>query len=447
MITDLGTDVLLDIFSLADVSTILTLSQVNRLFNGAAFAKQLWILILRRCSPGSGLWNKTLDKVTTETLIEEVRRAVHGPRTWSCRTHGPPKLIRQSTIQLKDSKYYKFLPGGTHILNYRGKALDCGISRMIECLEVESGRQAWALERLGCGIADVALDLSRGVCNVMVALTFGTPLIAFNVELLIIEANLSTGQSIERLHLPLGSVFPSRQQFLGDFYLCTLHQFDEPADSNFLLVMNWRAEEFVLFKINLLDPIEIKIYPFTAFKRFWLPLNQFDLSSHTLWVWFPCACIPVAEHGILTPSVGHDVKLAITASILHQHTYDLAVSVTELVQPQIKGLSSLWRRAVYTPRTAVTRYRIILPDEPGPAQIVPKSVVRHSRGLSSASDAGYGLADKGGRFFVYPLHQWEVKAPKQLPLPLPTGAQVALAPCGAIVVNEGGGLIKIFHYQ
>ncbi|KAJ7652411.1 hypothetical protein DFH06DRAFT_1206069 [Mycena polygramma] len=467
MITDLGTDILLHIFSLADVYTILTLSQVNRLFNEVGLTKQLWISVLRHsssCYPPPG---ETWDDLTTDALIQEVRRAADGPRTWSCGTDVAPTLISQTIVPVGDGKFAGLLPGDTHIFSCRG-VLDFG-SSIIECFEVESGRRVWGWERAGFSILVMAIGFCGDVSNVMVALSLVAP---GGYALLVLKVDLSTGKSIDVLHIPLAAHPPRRHQFSGDFYVCSLYPMEGGA--NFLLLLNWRAEEFVLLDFTESDqggllpghlvttsvpdrrrhpqpecPSEIKIHPLTAFKGIWLPLTQFDLSHSMDLGWLPSARIPVAENGNLASSMCWTLRLFLTPSILHHDTYDIAVSVTEFAPPPVKRLAFLRRPAKfagYTWQTAVTRYRMTISDDPASSCIVPKSVVRHSRVPFSGSNAGYGLTTDGHLWIVYPLHEWEVQAPKPLPIHLPPGVTVALTPCGAIVVDEGEGVIEISRY-
>ncbi|KAJ7642454.1 hypothetical protein DFH06DRAFT_1301698 [Mycena polygramma] len=472
MLTDLCPDVLLRIFSLVDVCTILSLSQVNRLLNEVALTKQLWIWVLRRCSPGYVLTrppNEALDMLTTGALIEEVRRAVHGPRTWSSRMDVPATILHKAVLRLGESRFAQLLPGGTHILNYRG-VVDGGRSRMIECLEVESGRRVWGWERAGCAIFEVAIGFRESVSDVVVALSV---IASGGSELILIKADLSTGQSIEMLHL-LVAAPPWRQQLSGDFYVGSLHPLDGGA--SFLLLVNWRTEKYCHINITTLDQgglfpghlvissladpwlrpqpkhtTEIKIYPLTVFTEILLPLTPIGVSHGIDLGLLSCARIPVADNGNSASSICREVKVSVTPSILRDETYDLAISVTELVPPHINRLSSFWREVKYiysgditmpslsdyTSRTAVTRHRISLPDSSAFSSIVPKSVVRHTRGLVSASNAGYGLEQKGVFCYVYPLHEREVQEPKQLPLLLPTGTTAVLTSCDAIVVNKG----------
>ncbi|KAJ6550012.1 hypothetical protein B0H19DRAFT_1160250 [Mycena capillaripes] len=78
MAPHLDADVLSRIFALTDLSTIISLSQVNRLFHAITGTKQLWITIVR------GLYRRrlidlvpdeVLETLTKDVLVEKVKRA------------------------------------------------------------------------------------------------------------------------------------------------------------------------------------------------------------------------------------------------------------------------------------------------------------------------------------------------------------------------------------
>ncbi|KAJ7098897.1 hypothetical protein C8R44DRAFT_888742 [Mycena epipterygia] len=82
----LDTDILSHIFALTDVYTILSLSRVNKLFHSAAFIKQLWLSVARNLA---SRWlidppaDEILEALSTDELVDEVKRGVVGPRIWS----------------------------------------------------------------------------------------------------------------------------------------------------------------------------------------------------------------------------------------------------------------------------------------------------------------------------------------------------------------------------
>ncbi|KAJ6523385.1 hypothetical protein DFH09DRAFT_1190509 [Mycena vulgaris] len=125
-IQELNEDVLVRILSFSDVYSVLSVSQLNRYLRTIALVKQLWILLitslvnrgLLELSP-----NIDLKDQSTPELIDQVKRAVSGPRSWIPSDEPSPTPSTTLTVPAKINPYgnsgdwrVKLLNGGRHIV-------------------------------------------------------------------------------------------------------------------------------------------------------------------------------------------------------------------------------------------------------------------------------------------------------------------------------------------
>ncbi|KAJ6566679.1 hypothetical protein B0H19DRAFT_1066964 [Mycena capillaripes] len=317
---DLGADVLGHIFALSDVYTILSLSQTNdriawpgdgrlfpnwvkdhkllffssnerpgpeislkytewehlrfgksifreeRLFHEIASTKQLWLSVVRNLF-AQRLIDTPLDcigKLSKDALIDEVKRVVDGPRTWSPKSLVPPKLSRRRTVEVDSAEWAGLLPGNAYIVCYFG-----GPFRTVGCLEIDSGRLAWEWSRPG-----------------------------FNVDIATFDF-LGTSEAVD-------------PQLSGDLFICKAQA--RLNAQQFILLWNWRAEKFIVpdgiivppgtakrilrfysFESFILLPghlltrheyglgyttsLQHYLYPIANFDRLWRPTREFTLDD------------------------------------------------------------------------------------------------------------------------------------------------------------------------
>ncbi|KAJ7478193.1 hypothetical protein FB451DRAFT_182404 [Mycena latifolia] len=235
-------DVLSQILALLDVFTIVSVSQVNKTFHVAASAKQLWLSVVRDLSsrrlidpPAAEI----LETFSTAELIEEVKRGAVGPRTWSSSSAVLPTLSREIDISwepLQEGSVVIFLQDGRHIMFYT-------VSGGVECWEVHSGRRVWAWASPGYIVDYVTFDVCQGGSKAVVSLV--EKRLAHNT-IIILEADLRTGESHDLLHFPIDTRYPPRGQVWGDFFACGIGT-DWYISPSPLLLINWRTAEFVLF--------------------------------------------------------------------------------------------------------------------------------------------------------------------------------------------------------
>jgi hypothetical protein len=150
---------------------------VNKSFHEIASFKQLWLSIVRDLSRARVIdapAEETLETLSTAELVEEVRRAVVGPRTWSPASSVPPTVHRQFSIPLK--KYTvthpaELLPGGTHILRFVSESY-YPRSNGIELWEVCTGKRIWEWGRVDYDVFYAATDFQAGTSKVRVAILY-----------------------------------------------------------------------------------------------------------------------------------------------------------------------------------------------------------------------------------------------------------------------------------
>ncbi|KAJ7259989.1 hypothetical protein B0H12DRAFT_1231925 [Mycena haematopus] len=88
LLSDLAPDVVFSIFACSDISSVVSAGQTCRYLHNLAFDKSVWLglfdrlrrrfLVDRNCTPD-------LESLSTDEIIEVVRRLITGPQTWSPR--------------------------------------------------------------------------------------------------------------------------------------------------------------------------------------------------------------------------------------------------------------------------------------------------------------------------------------------------------------------------
>ncbi|KAJ7176359.1 hypothetical protein C8R43DRAFT_557731 [Mycena crocata] len=290
-------DVLLYIFSLTDVSTILSLSRVNRALYSIAYTKSLWLSVVKELA-ARGLIDVPPDEIlrefSTHALIGEIRRVVVGPHTFSKTSRDPPTLARKINVPVRADRptfdRAELLPGGKYlIISPEVSAL----ASRIECWEVSSRRRVWAWPgRSGYFISSRELDFcgNRGLCCLTVRAidTFDS------VHTLILKIDLETWESYEIFQFP---VHAFHWRISGDFVACQTLQ----NGAMNVVLFNWRSEDFVQLRRPTPDPLKIhalcsehiaileggngrQLYlcPFSAFANLWRPLSEFEPNEASI---------------------------------------------------------------------------------------------------------------------------------------------------------------------
>jgi hypothetical protein len=239
--------------------------QVNKLFHNIALSRHLWISVVR------GLYlrrlidavpDEVLETLTRDALVEEVKRAVLGPRTWSQR-RGPPAIYREITIPMDARRRQcELLPGGRYLLCYVARD---DTARDVECWEVYTKQRVWVWSRPGCSLVRAGFHFPDREHEAIVYILYCESIVVMSVlsthfldpfiilssrgadEALFLKVNLETGHSEELFDLPHGRCH--RPQICGDLFACRLSDRWPILD---VLLINWRATEYVI--LSFPDP-------------------------------------------------------------------------------------------------------------------------------------------------------------------------------------------------
>ncbi|KAJ7176110.1 hypothetical protein C8R43DRAFT_1118642 [Mycena crocata] len=208
----LNVDVLIAILSLTDVATIAAFSGAVRHLAGQG----------RIDAPP----DEMLQTLSITKLIDEVKRTMLGPRTWSPFSADPPTLLRRSIVPLhnvlgKDAEPVELLPGGRYII-YVEPVPDRHCGKSIACWDVWTGLCVWSWGRSDYSVAGVAFDIRSGSKAIVAFMC----LYNSHCGLVVLEANLATGQSTQLLEPD----FPS---------------YEALGNSLFFLV-NWRTGDYIV---------------------------------------------------------------------------------------------------------------------------------------------------------------------------------------------------------
>ncbi|KAJ7465983.1 hypothetical protein FB451DRAFT_1261527 [Mycena latifolia] len=463
----LNSDVLLLICTFLDVFTILALSRVNKYLGVVVSSKQLWISIVRDLSSRYLIdppAEEHLQRLSTAELMEQVKRGVVGPLTWSPASLIPPTLSREINISLEtlqgEWSQIEFLPEGRHVLFYKESG---AFPHGVECWDVHSGRRVWGWSSPGYQVGHATFDF-RGRSKAVVSLE------SYDLDnrTIILEADFQTGESRVLLHLPAAAAsWPAETQLSGDFIACKI--FIQPTP--FILV-NFRTAEFILFDpSNLKDvklfpshiallcrdfstPDYVRIVDIASFSRLWRPLGTFTLDNFTdhTKIRYLAVDIPGTE----SPRVSSPVtKLHAAKSPVHDQCYELVVEVIDRNTASPPSLVRRIRnRLTNTPTplrsnwiVTLARYRLTFPPS-SPVILQPLTTLfrhpKHFRRFTIMHQYGFSwsIPKNGGlECTVYQLSEAGIRHPQVLPRPWGVGV---LLP-GPQISRTGAMMVLLGH--
>ncbi|KAJ7240514.1 hypothetical protein C8J57DRAFT_1727068 [Mycena rebaudengoi] len=237
---DLAEDILLLILQFCDVYTVLSTTQVNKLLRGIALAKQLWIhliedLVARRLVDPPH--DRSLQDHTTAELIEEVKKLVMGPRTWSRRSRTPPTVLRHIKISPPRSDLLlsrlELLPGGKYLAAIH--------DTRIELWHAATSTLIWRL------------PARWPVCTFELLECADTALFAFEASesrgtVKVLSIDLSSGESTDvfAVELPDGTLLDDRPMLCDGFLLCALIHTELRV--HFYLLVHWHENKAVVLR-------------------------------------------------------------------------------------------------------------------------------------------------------------------------------------------------------
>ncbi|KAJ6479929.1 hypothetical protein C8R47DRAFT_1136423 [Mycena vitilis] len=362
ILNDLPADVLWQIFALTDVYTIISLARVNRAFNEIASSKQLWLSVVRGLSCAQVIdapAENTLETMSTEELVGEVRRVVAGPKTWSPASSIRPTLQRKLSLRLDtpvlDWRLPRLLPGGTYMVVFV-PGPDHLISS-VEYWEVHTGRRVWKWGRANCTVLREESEV-RGA-KIVVFIVYAGDDAPQTHHALIVEVDMASGESVEFPGLPINPMLYPDSQLCGDFLI--LHVFRRIT----LLLLDWRTEEcfvfdaerivaYALFPEHLLlaystqsDPhiSDLRVYAIASFYNLCRPLSNLigSIDHHTDLSHIPFVACSVPSTNAFVYSVG-TTPISVTRSPLHDTSYDCVVEVVVKVDTPPSRPASLMKR-------------------------------------------------------------------------------------------------------
>ncbi|KAJ7765605.1 hypothetical protein B0H16DRAFT_1883066 [Mycena metata] len=420
-------DVLLHIFSLTDVYTIGSLSQVNKHFHAVASTKQLWISVIRDLSHRRLIDappDPILETLSTEALKDEIRRVVNGPNTWSAQSMSLPTISRQITIALPETHRYsaaELLPGGTHIVLFFMSSQ----TRGLECREVHTGRKVWSREAPNSHVRSAAFDL-HGESKMVACLVNDE---AGEYGIVVLEVNLRTGESRDHLDLPLHAEVPSEMQISGDFICFRVAQ-THGNPKSCVCVINWRADHFIVLELMSEKPPfaifadhimvscpapdsapgsqhQLQVFPLSTFDS--TPLSELNSRPLILFRVVPSTVLAASEqHNHNSPPIYFSISVA--SGPLREGRFEVTTVVIAPRPETPKGTSLIARLArrynsIPTPYGSAllkTTFRYNLLLAPPHHLFFDLKSVSHDTTLAlvETSRAGYSLWFVDGRVFV-----------------------------------------------
>ncbi|KAJ7240522.1 hypothetical protein C8J57DRAFT_1727076 [Mycena rebaudengoi] len=240
---DLAEDILHLILQFCDVYTVVSTTQVNKRFRAIALAKHLWIyliedLVARRLFDLPH--DRSLQDHTTAELIEEVKKLVIGPRTWSRRrSRTPPTVLRHNDIKIPSPHSdlligLELLPGGKYLAAIHDTRIELWhvtTRAVIWCLQVRQLLYTFELLEY----ADTAL-FAFGI--------FESP---ETVKVLSIDLNSGESTEVFAIDLPDGTLLADGPMLCDGFLLCRLFDVAPRLDPIFLLV-HWHENQAVVLR-------------------------------------------------------------------------------------------------------------------------------------------------------------------------------------------------------
>ncbi|KAJ7835438.1 hypothetical protein B0H14DRAFT_2796197 [Mycena olivaceomarginata] len=485
MLDRLVADLVLYVLALTDVYTILSLSRVNKFFHSITLAKQLWIPIIRdlvMCGLSDFPADEDLGALSVEGLVEEVKRAVAGPRTWFPQSQSGPTIYRGAKLGYAvsggdESSSARWLPGGRYILFQNGQQIGNIYMTSLRCWEINAAqhREVWNTVCVG-SLKATAFDFRTG--SKVIASFVLNDRHGFST-ILLLEVNLSTGVSSNLFQLGPTDIWPWRMRISGDYMACQ-------GTENYYATFELFPGHILLAypTSRALTPCSLHLYSIMSLGHLWRPATEFTFNNRSSLKGVPSVVLNVAGNNIPDKISPCTISVEVTGCPVHGEMYDLVVVVQNHVRPSSSShLVSAWRRirsrdsdannrpAIW--KKTISRYHFRLSSGTDPLPLISEptlvSILRHSTNCPFALDDpywasplwnSYAVCWKGhrrhryhghpgchsGRVDVQKLH--EVGTSSVVPLSVPDldGAKdVEVSNTGAIMVHSDSG-VRVFYY-
>ncbi|KAJ7199449.1 hypothetical protein GGX14DRAFT_401394 [Mycena pura] len=425
MLDRLFTDLVLYVLALTDVYTILSLSRVNKFFHSITLAKHLWIPIVRDLVM-RGLSDFPPDEdlrvYSAEALVEEVKRAVAGPHTWSPQFESGPTIYREVKLEYAvpggdGLRSTQWLPGGRHVLFEYSVLVGNIRTTWLRCWEIIAAqcREVWDITCVGILVA-AAFDFRTG-SKLIVSLVLNDAH-GFSF-ILLLEVDLSTGVSSSLFQLGPTIVWPWRVRISDDYMA-----WQGASGDSIIVLINWLSGEFIAFESTerrasfelfpghiLLayptsrasTPCSVHLYSIASLDHLWRPVSEFNFHDHNIrssLKGVPSVVLNVLGNNKTSPCT---ISVEVIGCPVHSETYDLVVVVQNPVyQSSSSRLASAWRRlrsrddARNRPTNwnkTISRYHFGLSSGTDSSSLIPQptlvSILRHSTNCPFALDNPY----------------------------------------------------------
>ncbi|KAJ7273262.1 hypothetical protein C8J57DRAFT_1225526 [Mycena rebaudengoi] len=358
---DIAEDILHLILQFCDVYTVVSTTQVNKHFRAIALAKHLWIYLIEDLVARQLVdlpHDRSLQDYTTAELIEEVKKLVIGPRTWSRRSRTPPTILRH----IKISPLRSDLPIGLELLP-GGKYLAVIHNTHIELWSVVTCAVIWCRPIRWPWYTFELLEYADTVLCTFAA--FETP-----ESVKILSIDLSSGESTDvfEIDLPDGTRLADMPMLCDGFLLCAL--IDNELQRCLYLLVHWREDQAVALRSYFGDmkllpghivftgsdaphSYHVHVYALVSFSGMWQPATSARLLEASI----DLRDVPAVATQELPFSGIYRALIMLYKSPLHHDAYKLTIYriVEESARPAPRRYSLKWMRNALFKRNSPPR--------------------------------------------------------------------------------------------
>ncbi|KAJ7123273.1 hypothetical protein C8R43DRAFT_43686 [Mycena crocata] len=296
---NLDEDILTHILTCSDVYTVLQVGRVNKLLHALTLLKEIWLAMIHDLAfrgivdlPPADL----LCSCTTSDLMDEVKRTVLGPKTWSPLSTSPSTIARQHAIHPPVHPPWlppgfwprmRLLPGGKYIVIDRE-------GRFLEIRSIEHWNCVWMYHSLTEFVWSI--DVQDGYTTAFVLVSYKRFTFDWVCGVKIIRVALDTGEETPLFEQLLPCKHIWKPIVHGNFFLVL---FRTTRFKGVIMLVNWRTRAHAVFERVQHTNLEAGLLPnhiiIVSPNPPSLHLTVYEISSITfdpspLSVWDPRLC-------------------------------------------------------------------------------------------------------------------------------------------------------------